>query len=44
MDGHRYIDAGILQNIPVPQVREIGADKVITFKVNADFTENNPDI
>ena len=43
LDGHRYIDAGILQNIPVPQVREIGADKVITFKVNADLTEKNPD-
>jgi NTE family protein len=43
LDGHRYVDAGLLQNIPVPQVRQLGADKVITFKVNADLSEKNPD-
>ncbi|HOZ92299.1 MAG TPA: patatin-like phospholipase family protein, partial [Candidatus Syntrophosphaera thermopropionivorans] len=43
LNGHRYVDAGLLQNIPVPQVRRLGADKVITLKVNADLAEKNPD-
>jgi predicted acylesterase/phospholipase RssA len=33
-NGHLYFDGGLLQNMPIPQTFELGADAVIALKVN----------
>jgi len=35
IDGHSYIDGGIGFNIPIEQVRDLGADYVVGFKTNS---------
>nr|MDK2850664.1 hypothetical protein [Candidatus Cloacimonadota bacterium] len=37
VDGNLYIDGGIAQNLPISQVRELGADIVIGIKVNSSL-------
>jgi NTE family protein len=39
VDGRSYIDGGLLQNMPVPQVMDMGADKVLTLKVNSSLRD-----
>ena len=34
-NGHTYVDGGLLQNMPIPQVIELGADVVVGLKVNS---------
>lgn len=41
-NGRSHIDGGLLQNLPVPQVIEIGADKVLALKINSPMLGNDP--
>lgn len=36
--GHRFVDGGIIDNIPVDEVKELDVDKVIAVKFSADNT------
>lgn len=36
-EGRTYIDGGVSQNLPLPQVRDMGADVLIGFKTNTDL-------
>lgn len=33
--GHKFVDGGILDNVPAGEVRKLGADKVLTVKFSA---------
>lgn len=33
--GHKFVDGGILDNVPAGEVRKLGADKVLTIKFSA---------
>lgn len=35
--GHKFVDGGILDNVPAKEVRKLGADKVITLKFSSDL-------
>lgn len=41
---HRFFDGGMLDNIPVLEVKKQGADKVIAINFKADDIDNNSDI
>ncbi len=36
--GHKFVDGGILDNVPAGEVRKLGADKVLTIKFSAGLT------
>ena len=38
---HKFLDGGILDNIPVKEVRKQGADKVIAVNFKADIIDEN---
>ena len=40
-EGHRFLEGGVLDNIPVQEVRKQGADKVIAVKFKADDIDEN---
>ena len=40
-EGHRFLDGGMLDNIPVQEVRKQGADKVIAVNFKADSIDEN---
>lgn len=40
-EGHRFLDGGVLDNIPVQEVRKQGADKVIAVNFKADNIDEN---
>ncbi len=40
-EGHRFLDGGILDNIPVNEVRKMGADKVIAVNFKADHIDES---
>ena len=33
--GHKFVDGGILDNVPAGEVRKLGADKILTIKFSA---------
>lgn len=33
--GHKFVDGGIIDNVPAGEVRKLGADKVLTIKFSA---------
>lgn len=35
--GHKFVDGGILDNVPAGEVRKLGADKVLTFKFSSEL-------
>lgn len=35
--GHKFVDGGILDNIPAGEVRKLGVDKVLTIKFSASL-------
>ena len=41
--GHKFVDGGILDNVPAQEVRKLGVDKVITIKFGAglDYEPKN---
>ncbi|MCB5246810.1 MAG: patatin-like phospholipase family protein [Candidatus Cloacimonetes bacterium] len=41
-NGRSHIDGGLLQNLPVPQVIELGADKNIALKINTSLRGADP--
>ncbi len=41
-NGRSHIDGGLLQNLPVPQVMELGADKILALKINTSLKAKNP--
>lgn len=41
-NGRTHIDGGLLQNLPVPQVVELGADKILALKINSPLLGNAP--
>ena len=44
MEKHIFMDGGVLDNIPVNEVKKQGADKVIAVKFNSDDINENSDI
>ena len=43
-EGHSFYDGGILDNVPVEEVRKQGADKVIAVNFKADVIENSSNV
>ena len=43
-EGHSFYDGGILDNVPVEEVRKQGADKVIAVNFKADDVDNSSNI
>lgn len=43
-EGHSFYDGGILDNVPVEEVRKQGADKVIAVNFKADDIENSSNV
>lgn len=41
-NGRSHIDGGLLQNLPVPQVVELGADKILALKINTSLRGADP--
>ncbi|MDD3143879.1 MAG: patatin-like phospholipase family protein [Candidatus Cloacimonetes bacterium] len=41
-DGRTHIDGGLLQNLPVPQVIDLGADKILALKINTSMRGADP--
>lgn len=41
MDGHLLVDGGIVNNLPMDVVREMGADRLIVVELNADFKKKD---
>ena len=41
-NGRSHIDGGLLQNLPVPQVMELGADKILALKINTPLKAKDP--
>ena len=35
--GHKFVDGGILDNVPAEEVRKLGVDKVLTIKFSASL-------
>lgn len=44
MEKHAFMDGGVLDNIPVNEVKKQGADKVIAVKFDADPVDENSNI
>lgn len=44
METHAFMDGGVLDNIPVNEVKKQGADKVIAVKFDSDTIDNNSNI
>lgn len=44
VENHLFMDGGILDNIPVSEVKAQGADKVIAVKFNADEVDEQSDV
>ncbi len=42
--GHKFLDGGVLDNIPVTEVKKQGADKVIAINFKADDVDENSNI
>jgi NTE family protein len=42
LGGYRFVDGGVLNNVPADVVRKMGADMVIAVDVLPDFTPNTP--
>lgn len=43
-ENHAFMDGGLLDNVPVSEVKKQGADKVIAVKFDADPVDNNSNI
>ncbi len=41
-NGRSHIDGGLLQNLPVPQVIDLGADKILALKINTSLRGADP--
>ncbi len=39
--GHKFLDGGILDNVPAREVKKQGADKVISINFKADYIDEN---
>lgn len=41
--GHKFVDGGILDNIPVEEVKKLGVDKILTIKLSTavDYEPKN---
>ena len=42
LDGHRLVDGGVLNNVPVDVAKEMGAEVVFAVDVLPDFSQNQP--
>ncbi|HRQ67451.1 MAG TPA: patatin-like phospholipase family protein [Candidatus Syntrophosphaera sp.] len=41
-DGRTHIDGGLLQNLPAPQLIDLGADRILALKINTSMRGANP--
>lgn len=44
MENHEFMDGGVLDNVPVLEVKKQGADKVIAVKFNADVIDERSNV
>ena len=35
---HKFVDGGLLDNVPAGEVKKLGADKIITVKFSTDLS------